>query len=111
MKEPDDGGTPAEPFNCRLALWLAMAMFVLVGMSTSSTVLAPDQQQRVAQSLEQDAQVMGDEQLESLFAGQPEEGSNEIIRINTDARSSALQIVLLVPILAGLAGLLASSAW
>ena len=105
MKEPDDGGTPADPINFRLAL--AMAMFVLVGMSTYSTVLAPDQQQRVAQSLEQDAQVMGDEQLESLFAGQPEEVSNEIIRINTDARASALQIVLLVPILAGL---LASSA-
>ncbi len=30
MKKPDDGGTPAEPFNSRLALLLAMAMFVLV---------------------------------------------------------------------------------
>lgn len=30
MKEPDDGATPAEPFNNRLAMLLAMAMFVLV---------------------------------------------------------------------------------
>ena len=33
---------------------------------------------------------------------------NEIIRINTEARPLALQIALLVPILAGLAGLVTS---
>ena len=43
-----------------------------------------------------------------LLSSQPEEVQDEIIRINTDARPIALQIALLVPILAGLIGLLNS---
>ncbi|HSN36246.1 MAG TPA: MFS transporter, partial [Arthrobacter sp.] len=86
-------------------IMLASLSSIFIGMATSSTVLAPDQQQQVAQSLEQDAQVMSDEQLEGLLAGQPEDVADEIIRINTEARPLALQIALFVPILAGLAGL------
>jgi hypothetical protein len=41
----------------------------------------------------------------SIIAGQPQEIQDEIIRINTDARPRALQLALLVPILAGLLGL------
>jgi EmrB/QacA subfamily drug resistance transporter len=89
-------------------IMLASLSSIFIGMASSSTVLAPDQQQQVSQSLEQDAQVMSDEQLEGLLAGQPEDVANEIIRINTEARPLALQIALLVPILAGLAGLVTS---
>ena len=39
-----------------------------------------------------------------LLADQPEDIQEEIIRINTDARPIALQVALLVPILAGLVG-------
>jgi hypothetical protein len=42
-------------------------------------------------------------------AGQPPKTQDEIIRINTQARHLALQIALLIPILAGLGGLLISS--
>ena len=46
--------------------------------------------------------------LEELLVHQPEETQDEIIRINTDARPLALQIALIVPIVAGLIGLLIS---
>jgi hypothetical protein len=71
-------------------------------------VLAPAEQQRVATALEEDAQVLSNTQVEELLAGQPEEIQDEIIRINTDARPLALQVALLVPILASLAGLVNS---
>ena len=53
-------------------------------------------------------QVVSTTQLEELLADQPEETQDEIIRINTEARPLALQIALLIPILAGLIGLLNS---
>ncbi len=55
--------------------------------------------------LEDDAQVMSDAQLEELLAGQPEEIQDEILSINDDARDLALQIALLVTLVAALAGL------
>ncbi|HEY4790264.1 MAG TPA: MFS transporter, partial [Actinomycetes bacterium] len=47
-------------------------------------------------------------QLQELLKGQPPATRDEIIRINTEARPLALQVALLVPILAGLVGLLNS---
>jgi hypothetical protein len=58
--------------------------------------------------LEDDAEIMSNTQLQSLLAGQPQPVQQEILRINTDARPLALQIALIVPILAGLLGLLNS---
>jgi hypothetical protein len=49
--------------------------------------------------------VMSTSKLEELRAGQPDDVRAEIIRINTDARPRALQVALLVPLLAGLIGL------
>jgi hypothetical protein len=63
----------------------------------------------VAKVLEHDAQVVSNTQLEKHLAGQPQKTQDEIIRINTQARHAALQIALLIPILAGLIGLLVSS--
>ena len=56
--------------------------------------------------LEDDAQLMSNTQLEELLASQPPEIREEIVRINTDARPIALQVALLIPIIAGLLGLL-----
>jgi len=53
-----------------------------------------------------DAQVMSNTQLEELLAAQPPEIREEIVRINTDARPIALQVALIIPIIAGLPGLL-----
>jgi hypothetical protein len=49
--------------------------------------------------------VMSNTQLDELLSGQPEDIQDEILRINTDARPRALQVALLVPILAALVGL------
>jgi hypothetical protein len=74
-------------------------------MATSSEVLPADEKQQVSQVLEEDAEIMSNAALEDLLAGQPEAIQAEIIRINTDARPIALQIALLIPILAGCIGL------
>ncbi|TQC49886.1 MFS transporter [Rhodococcus sp. WS4] len=90
------------------AIMLATLSITFTAMAQSSTVLPPADQQHVAQVLESDAEVMSNTQLEELLVDQPPEIQDEIIRINTDARPLALQIALLVPILAGLLGLLNS---
>jgi hypothetical protein len=48
---------------------------------------------------------MSNTQLEEQLVGQPAEVQVEIIRINTDARPIALQVALIIPLLAGLIGL------
>ena len=90
------------------AIMLAALSFTFTQMAEASSVLPPADQQRVAQALEDDAQVMTNTQLEQQLAAQPEEIQDEIIRINTEARPRALQVALLVPILAALAGLFTS---
>jgi hypothetical protein len=43
--------------------------------------------------------------LEELLAGQQADVKTEIVHINTKARPKALQIALLIPLIAGLLGL------
>ena len=64
--------------------------------------------QQINRAQPADAQIMSNTQLEQQLASHPEKIQNEIIRINTDARPLALQIALLIPILAGGLGLLNS---
>jgi EmrB/QacA subfamily drug resistance transporter len=90
------------------AILLAALSIAFTNKADASKVLPPADKQQVADVLEDDAQVMSNTQLEELLADEPEEIQDEIIRINTDARPLALQIALLVPLLAALAGLLNS---
>jgi MFS family permease len=90
------------------AIMLATLAFTFTNLAQGSSVLDPAEQQRVASALEDDAQVLSNTQLQELLAGQPQQVQDEIIRINTDARPLALQVALLVPIVAGLLGLLNS---
>jgi hypothetical protein len=53
-------------------------------------VLSPGEKDRVAQALEQDAEVMSNTQLDELLVSEPPEARQEIIRINTEARPIAL---------------------
>jgi hypothetical protein len=71
-------------------------------------VLPPEDKVRVAEVLEQDAQIVTDAQLDSLLDEQPQEIQDEILRINDEARDLALQVALLVPIIAALLGFLNS---
>jgi len=90
------------------AILLATLAFTFTDKAQSSAVLSPSQQEQVADALEDDAQVMSTTQLQELLAGQPPEASREIVAINTDARPIALQVALLIPLLAGIAGFLNS---
>ena len=88
------------------AIMLATLSIAFTEKAESSSVLSPAQQQRVADVLEDDAQVMSNSQLETLLPSLPKAQSDEILRINDDARDRSLQVALLVPILAGLLGML-----
>ncbi len=90
------------------AIMLAALATTFTTKAEASTVLSPAQQQQVAQALEDDAEVMSNTKLAELLAGQPEDVQAEIIRINTESRPLALQVALLIPLLAGLAGLVIS---
>ena len=90
------------------AIMLATLAFSFTKLAEESTVLAPAEQQAVADALEHDAEVMTNTDLTVLLAGQPPAVQAEIIRINTEARPFALQVALLIPILASVLGLLTS---
>jgi len=87
------------------AIMLATLSIAFTSKTEGSTVLPAADQQRIAEVLEDDAQIMSTTQLEELLATQPPEIREEVVRINTDARPIALQVALLIPILAGLLGL------
>jgi Na+/melibiose symporter-like transporter len=90
------------------AIMLATLTITFTDMAKSSTVLSPTEQQQVADGLDEDAEVMSNTALVELLVGQPEDVQAEIIRINTEARSFALQVALVVPLLAALLGLATS---
>jgi len=87
------------------AIMLGALSFIFTNLAEQSTVLSPAQQETVATKLEDDAEVMTNTHVEELLAGKPQDVQDEIIRINTEARPTALQIALLIPLLAGLLGL------
>jgi len=88
------------------AIMLATLSIAFTQAAQDSKVLPAAEQEQVAQALEDDAEVMSNTKLEEQLVGQPPEIKAEIVRINTDVRPLALQVALLVPILAGLLGLL-----
>ncbi|WP_137844539.1 MFS transporter [Microbacterium sp. 2FI] len=88
------------------AIMLAALATGFAALTASSTVLTADQQQQVTTVLEEDAQLMSNTGLEELLADEPPEVADEIVRINTEARPLALQIALLIPIAAGVLGIL-----
>jgi MFS family permease len=87
---------------------LATLSLAFTNMSNASPVIPSSQQEQIAQTLEDDAQVTSNSQLEALLGEEPTAMRDEILAINTDATNLALQVALLVPILAGFLGLLDS---
>ena len=90
------------------AIMLAALSLTFTHNANASEVLSSEQKQQVSSVLEHDAEVMSNTQLEKLLVGQPKDVQAEIIHINTESRPRALQIALLIPILAGLIGLINS---
>jgi EmrB/QacA subfamily drug resistance transporter len=87
------------------AIMLATLSLSFTHMANSSDVLRPSQKQQVSKALEHDAEVMSNTQLEAQLQGESKHVQAEILRINTDARHIALEVALLIPLLAGLFGL------
>ena len=87
------------------AIMLAALSLIFTKMADASTVLPAAEKQLVAQALEENAELMTNTHLAELLVNQPPEIQDEIIRINTEARPIALQVALLIPLLAGLVGL------
>jgi EmrB/QacA subfamily drug resistance transporter len=90
------------------AIMLATLSFSFNHLAEQSTVLAPAQQQQIADTLEHDAEIMSNTALQKQIADEPPAVQDEVISINTDARHRALQVALLIPLLAGIVGLIDS---
>ena len=88
------------------AIMLATLAASFTALAEASPVLTAEQQQQVSTVLEEDAELMSNTGLEELLADEPPEVSAEVVRINTEARPFALQVALLIPILAGVLGIL-----
>jgi len=83
---------------------LAVLSFGFTRMTADSTVIPPAEQQRIATTLEHDAEVMSNTQLDAKISDQPPEVEVAILSINDDARNRALQVALLIPLVAALLG-------
>ena len=86
------------------AIMLATISVLGGALAHDSTILSPADQDRVATAVEQDAQVMSNTQLEEILVDEPPDVQAEVLRINAEARDRALQVALLVPIIAGAVG-------
>ena len=86
-------------------IMLAVLAFSFTNLAEESTVIPPAQQQQIGDTLEDDAEVLSNAQLEPLLADEPKDVREEILHINKEARDRSLQVALLVPVLASLLGL------
>ena len=90
------------------AVLLAVLSISFTNMTEDSAVIPPDGQQQIADTLENDAEIMSNTQIEELAISEPEDVQAEIVSINTDANDISLQVAMLVPVLASLIGLINS---
>jgi len=85
-------------------LLLAALSFSFTNLTENSTVIPQAQQQQIAATLEDEAEVMSNSALAEQIAGETPEVEAEVLAINTEARNRSLQVALLVPLLAALLG-------
>ena len=90
------------------AIMLAALAFSFTNLAESSAILSPEEAQQVAAALDEDAQILSNTQLAEVIVNQPPEVEAEILRINDEARHVALQVALLVPLIAAALGLAVS---
>ena len=77
-------------------------------MTEDNPLIPPAEQQKIAATLEDSAEVMSSTQLEEQITAQPAAVEKEVVAINDHARNLSLQIALFVPLIAALLGLLNS---
>jgi len=87
---------------------LATLSLAFTNMTNESTVIPSFKQKQIADTLEHDAQVVSNTQLDEELGHERPAVQKEVLSINTRATNLALQVALLIPILAGLLGLFSS---
>ena len=85
-------------------LMLAALSFSFTNLTENSTVIPQAQQQQIAATLEDEAEVMSNSALAEQIAGETPEVEAAVLEINDEARNRSLQVALLVPLLAALLG-------
>jgi uncharacterized membrane protein len=86
-------------------LMLAVLSFGFTHMVANSSVIPERQKAHISSTLESNAEVMTNTELNTLLGKEQPDVRAEILRINADARDRSLQVALLVPVLASLFGL------
>ncbi|HWJ64030.1 MAG TPA: MFS transporter [Acidimicrobiales bacterium] len=101
------GGSFGLSFGLAMAggVMLAVMAFSFTHLTESSSVIPADQQQQIADVMEEDAEIVSDAQLAAVVESEPADVQAEILDINRVARDRALQAALLIPLLASLVGL------
>ena len=84
---------------------LATLSLAFTNMVNDSAVIPASQKKQISTTLENNAEVMSNTQVKKLVADEPPAVRDEILKINTDATNLALQVALLIPVMAGLLGL------
>jgi hypothetical protein len=84
---------------------LATLSLAFTNKTESSTVIRPVQQDQIADTLEHDAQVVSNTQLEEMLGHERPSVRQEVLQINRDSTNLALQVALLIPMLASGLGL------
>jgi hypothetical protein len=104
------GGSFGLSFGLALAggILLAALSVSFINMTEASDVIPPAEQAQIISVLEENAEFVSTSQLEVLLADQPDEIAQEVIAINAAAGDLALQVAMLIPVLACLLGFLNS---
>jgi len=89
-------------------LMLAALSFSFANLTEQSTVIPANDKQQIYTVLEEDAQIFSDTQLQSQLINQPADIQAEVLTINSRARDISLQVALLVPVIAGIIGMINS---
>jgi hypothetical protein len=89
-------------------IMLAVLAFSFTSLTNNNTVIPSTEKEQIYITLENDAQVMSNSNLNKQIASQPENIQTAVLDINAEARSKSLQIALLVPIIAGSIGIINS---
>ena len=89
-------------------IMLASLSLSFTNQTEDNPLIPPAEQQKIAATLEDSAEVMSSTQLEEQITAQPAAVEKEVVAINDHARNLSLQIALFVPLIAALLGLLNS---
>jgi MFS family permease len=88
---------------------LATLSLAFTNKTNASPVIPSFKKHQIADTLEHDAQVVSNTQLEEELRHERPAVQKDVLSINTRATNLALQVALLIPILAGLLGVFSAS--